>query len=250
VVYSPDNHPRSGQPPRPENNRLRGLFAAVAVLGLATYGVSFGPVVDGAGAAGWHVRFAVLAGLVAAFGLLPKSKPFPLTTAVLAAMGFLDGLSILVAGDTGWASTAIVVLNALQAAAAVATLLLAPKEEADTNATAGYDAYVDYYNQAVRNYYSQQAQSSPEQVQRAARGQAYGHGDAQATAQMRQTQRPSQYGDYAELDHTRLRTGAPSQPEPGGATPSAGLPSVGHSQRSAQRPPRETDQSAWPDSPT
>jgi hypothetical protein len=158
---------------------------------------------------------------------------------------YAEALGIGMLAERGWALTVIVVLNALQAAAAVAALLLGPKAQTET--TTGYEAYVDYYNEAVRNYYSQQARSAPpEQAQRSAQGQAYA--DAQAAAQARRTQRPSQYGDYAELDYTTSRPGAPSQQAPGG-TSSAGMPNVGHTQRSADRPQQEGDQSAWPGSP-
>jgi Family of unknown function (DUF5336) len=255
VVYSAGNPGQAGQP-NPETSRLRGLFAAIAVLGLAAYGVSFGPVTDSNGGMGWYVRFAALAGLVAAFGLLPKGKPLPLVSAVLAAMGFLDGLSSVLTGDAnGWALTVIVVLNAAQTAVAVAALLLGPNAETDSPTAAGYEAYVDYYNQAVRNYYSQQAQSAPPPEQAHAYGQAYargeGYANTQATGQMRRTQRPSQYGDYAELDHAAGRQGAPAQREAGDATArgSAGMPSVGHTEGYTQPPQQAPDQSAWPSSP-
>jgi hypothetical protein len=250
VAYSPANFARQSNT---ETVPPRALFAAVTVLGLVTYCVSFGPVVDGGGATGWFVRFAALAGLIAAYGLLPKGKPLPLATAVLAAMGFLDALSlVLTAPQRGWALTAIVVLNAVQTAVAVAALLLGPKE--DAGATAGYEAYVDYYNQAVRNYYSQQAQSATvEQMQSGAYGDAEGHAQAygDARAQARRPQRESQYGDYADLDHASSRPATPLQHEPGGAAAqrSAGLPNVGHTQSSAQRPEQDGGQTAWPSSP-
>lgn len=232
----------SGQPDA-ENRLPRILFIVVTVLGLATYGVSFGPVINDSGATGWNVRFAALAALCAALGLLPRQKPLPLVTAALAAMGFLDGLSSLVTGE-GWALTVIVVLNALQAAAAVAALLVAPKAVTDTSG-AGYEAYVDYYNQAVRNYYSQQARSSPEQSQ-------HGYGQAYADAQTgpKRAQRPSQYGDYADLDYTSTR--APTAPEyqPGGSVPArpAGLPNFGQAPTTADQPRRDTEQSVPPSS--
>lgn len=218
------------------------------ILGLATYGVSFGPVVDGNGATGWYVRFAALAGLVAALCLLPRGKPFPAVVGVLAAMGFLDGLSILITADTGWAMTTIVVLNALQTAAAVAALLLGRNAEATGAANTDYAAYVDYYNRAVRDYYSQQLQSPSDQSTSAGRGQGYA--DAQATAQIRRTQRPSQHADYAELDHPAAHPSAPARREPGAATPATGMPRIGHTQRSAQRPQEDTSRSTWPDSPS
>lgn len=121
---------------------------------------SFGPVADGPATVGWDVRFAVLAALCAMFGLLAKQSPLPLVTAVLATMGFLDALSSMLAGtDRVWAMTVIVLLNALQAVAAAAALLLAPKAAAEPADPGGYEAYVDYYNQAVRNYYNRQGQS-------------------------------------------------------------------------------------------
>lgn len=227
-----------------ENQLPRILFIVVTVLGLATYGVSFGPAMTESAATGWNVRFAALAALCAALGLLPRQKPLPLVTAALAAMGFLDGLSSLVIGE-GWALTVIVVLNALQAAAAVVALLIAPKAVTDSSG-AGYEAYVDYYNQALRNYYNQQARSSPEQSQRGY-GQAYA--DAQTAPQ--RTQRPSQYGDYADLDYTGAR--APTAPEhqSGGPVPGrpAGLPSFGQAPTAADQPLRDTEQSAPPSSP-
>ena len=132
VVYSPGNRDYHsayqpaypGQRPDVESSLPRNLFIAVAVLGLAAYVFSFGPVSDGRAAVGWDVRFAALAALCAMFGLLAKQNPPPLATAVLATMGFLDALSsVLTATDRGWAMTVIVLLNALQAAAAVAALL-------------------------------------------------------------------------------------------------------------------------------
>jgi Family of unknown function (DUF5336) len=256
VVYSPGNRDYhsayqpaySSQRSDVESSLPRNLFIAVVVLGLAAYVFSFGPVADGPAAVGWDVRFAALAALCAMFGLLAKQNPLPLATAVLATMGFLDALSsVLAASDRGWALTVIVVLNALQSAAAVAALLLTPTaaKQADN---AGYEAYVDYYNQAVRSYYGQQAQSAPpEQSQRAGYGQAYA--DAQATSRVQRSQRPSQHGDYADLDYSGTRTTAPQHDSAGSAAGPTGLPSFGQAHTSADQPQREADQSARPSSP-
>jgi hypothetical protein len=84
----------------------------------------------------------------------PTQNPLPLATAVLAlaTMGFLEALSsTLAARDRGRAMTVIVILNALQTAAAVAALILAHKAAQDSADAAGYAHYVDYYNEAVRN---------------------------------------------------------------------------------------------------
>ena len=110
----------------------------------------------------------------------------------------------------------------------------------------GYDAYVDYYNQAVRNYYSQQSQPAPpEQTQRAGYGQA--HGDARASSRAQRTQRPSQQGDYADLDYSGSRSTAPlhetSAPGP------TGLPNFGQAGARADQPLREADESTQPSSP-
>jgi hypothetical protein len=258
VVYSPgprDYHSAyqpsyPNQPPDAESSLPRNLFIAVAVLGLASYVFSFGPVADGRDAVGWDVRFAALAALCAMLGLLAKQNPLPLATAVLATMGFLDGLSsVLAATDRGWALTVIVVLNALQAAAAVAALLLAPKTAPKDADTAGYEAYVDYYNQAIRSYYGQQAQPvSPEQTQRAGYGQA--SADARATARTQRSQRPSQHGDYADLDYSGTRTTAPQQDLAGSASGPTGLPSFGQARTHAEQPHHEADESTRPSAPT
>ncbi len=232
-----------------ENPLPRGLFIAVAVLGVATYAVSFGPVVSDAGATGWYVRFAAMAALSAAFGLLPRQSPHALVTAILATMGFLDALSsIVTATDSGWALLVIVVLNAVQSAAAVAALVLGPTPRPDS-ATAGYEAYAEYYNQAVRNYYSQQASAAPPPPeQRSGYGQA--SAAAQAAPQAHRAQRATQYGDYSEFvgpqGEQRQSAAAPSPPAGPG---SPGLPNFAPTQPPAARQEKEADQSAWPPSP-
>lgn len=257
VVYSPGNRDYSSayQPALSsrradaESSLPRNLFIAVAVLGLVSYVFSYGPVAGDHAAIGWDVRFAVLAALCAMFGLLAKQNPLTPATAVLATMGFLDALSsVLTATDRGWAMTVILILNALQALVAVGALLVVPKAAPASGDTGGYEAYVDYYNEALRSYYGQQAQpAAPEQSQRAGYGQA--HADARGAARAPRSQRPSQHGDYADLDYSGTRTTAP-QPDvagsPGGPT---GLPSVGQAHASADQPRREAEESTRPSSP-
>jgi hypothetical protein len=243
VVYQPGY---ASERPNAESSLPRNLFTAVAVLGLATYVFSFGPVGDGPETIGWDVRFAALAALCAMFGLLAKRSPLPLAIAVLATMGFLDALStVLATADRGWALTVIVVLNALQSAAAAAALLLAPKAAKQPD-NAGYEAYVDYYNQAVRSYYNQQAHpAAPEQMPRAGYGQA--HGDARATSRVQRTQRPSQQGDYADLDYSDSRPTAPLHDRISAAGPT-GMPSFGQARARADQPLHEAEESARPSS--
>lgn len=240
VGYSGDGSPL------PQN-----LFVAVAVLGLACYGLSFGPVVDGGGATGWCVRFATLAGLSAAFGLMSRTHPLPSVTAMLAAMGFLDALSFqLLSPEPGWALTVIVMLTAVQAAVAIAALVLSRKAEADNNALTGYEAYAEYYNQAVRNYYSQQAASPPlESLHRSGEGQAAS--TAQTNHAVQRTQRASQLAEYAEFVSAQGDYGhaAESTAEAGPPTPRGALPRFGQTQPPAPgRQETTAEPSVWPPS--
>lgn len=238
MAYSPTNRDYRADS---ESHLPRNLLIAVAVLGVATYCLSFAAVSD-SGTLGWYVRFAALAGLVAAFGMLPSGKPHPVATATLAVIGFLDALSsVVTTTDRGWALTLIVVLTALQAAAAVAALLLSPGVSAK-EPSAEYDAYVDYYNQAVRNYYTQQAQSTPTgQEQRGGYGAAYA--DAQAAPQMHRAQRASQQADYADLDGTGSPGSTVQDTDPRGVALPAGLPSFEQAPVSADPQRRETGES-------
>ncbi|WP_273736407.1 DUF5336 domain-containing protein [Mycolicibacterium septicum] len=220
------------------NSPSRNLSIAVVVLGLAGYCVSFGPAADGGGN-DWHVRFAVLAGLAAAIGLLPKQTAIPWLTAILAAAGFLDALSNVLT-SSGWVLTTIAVLNGLQTVAAVAALWLAP-ETPTANAAGGYEAYLDYYNQAVQQYYQQGAVAQPDAAQRSGYGQAY--------AQSQATQQAPQYGDYADLlspqqDYGRTAAAAPAQP--GGTVAPPGRAGAGPA---TNRAAESADGAAMPQAP-
>ncbi|ODR19903.1 hypothetical protein BHQ19_23685 [Mycolicibacterium porcinum] len=231
----------------------RNLSIAVVVLGLAAYGVSFGPAAEGGGT-DWHVRFAVLAGLATAIGLLPKQTARPWLPALLAAAGFLDALSSAVAssaGASGWVLTTIAVLNALQAAAAIAVLWLAPEAPAAASAAGGYEAYLDYYNQAVQQYYQQAAVAQPDSAQRSAYGQAHAQGYGHSQAHSQATQQAPQYGDYADLlspqqDYGRASTAAPAHSDGFAAPPGrAGAgPATNRAAESADA--AATPQAPWP----
>lgn len=228
----------------------RNLSIAVVVLGLAAYCVSFGPAADGGGN-DWHVRFAALAGLAAVIGLLPKQSALAWLPALLAAAGFLDALSNVVSSGSGWVLTTIVVLNALQAVAAGAALWLVPQPAAAATAAGGYEAYLDYYNQAVQQYYQQSAVAQPDSSQRAAYGQAHAQGYGDSQAQSRATQQAPQYGDYADLlspqqNYGQPTASAPAQPSASVAPPGrAGAgPVTDHAAGSADG--AATPQAPWP----
>ncbi|SEH82439.1 hypothetical protein SAMN04489835_4572 [Mycolicibacterium rutilum] len=241
MVYSPDNYPRSAQQGS-ETGRVRTLLVAVAALGALTYGVGYA---DPGEAALWSVRFAAAAGLVAGLGLLTKVDRVPLVAAVLAVLAFLEALWTVVGGAApGWAPPVIAALTALQGIAAAAALLAEGKS--GQAAPAGYEAYVDYYNQAVRNYYDQHAQATAEQTPRGGYGQA--RGAAQASAHDQRAQRPSQYADYTELGYAAPPT-APAQTGSSTAEHTAGLPNVGQAPGSAERYRYPHGESAPPSPP-
>jgi hypothetical protein len=116
------------------------LSVGVVVLGLAAYLASFGPLLSlnadigpfggaqftASGLSYWTVA-ALVAALLAAVGLLPKSKAYTAIVAVAAVLGVLlvlgqainrpDGFSI------GWALWLVLAFTLLQAIAAVAAML-------------------------------------------------------------------------------------------------------------------------------
>ncbi len=107
------------------------LLAAVGVLGLAAYLLTFGPVWEASEfAAGGIVMLGIIAilfaAIFAAIALVPKqANHTPLVTAA-AAVGFLLVIWDLIsnADVSGWALIAIVVVSALQTIAALGALLL------------------------------------------------------------------------------------------------------------------------------
>jgi hypothetical protein len=217
------------------------------VLGLATYGVSFGPVLNGGDGPGWSIRFAALAALCAAFSLLPRQSPQTLATAVLATMGFLDALSSVLTAEAGWPLTVIVVLNAAQTAAAIAALVSWRTTRAENSAITGYDAYVDYYNQAVRQYYGQRAPAPQESAERSGCGQASSAAQTAAYG----APRTSQSGNYSDLVPPQGEYGGFAEGPPTGpirSVPPAGLPRFRPAQPHASQLEEHTEQSERPSS--
>ncbi|OBI95853.1 hypothetical protein A5661_20420 [Mycobacterium asiaticum] len=209
----------------------RHLTLAVVLLGLGAYLVSFGPMFN-TGGIDWDVRFAVLAGLLAAFGLLPRQTAAPKIVAVLAAIGFLDALSrgIVVPDgiEPGWALWVLIVLNALQTAAAVGAVLTQPS--ATDEQQAWYAAYAEQYAQAAAQYYGQYTASEQADT---------GYGGATAQAQRPAQTRPAaapQEASYAEF--VGGQSPAPADPVPGqqSAQLPTGLPQVGQHGAPAAQP--------------
>lgn len=135
------------------------LGAAVAVLGLAIYLTSFGPLFGGLTAtpAFFLLIAPLLAGLLAGVSLLPKQDDRSSIAAVLAVLGFLL-LILVVIGDGSsieWAFYPFIVFSVLQAIAAVGKVLLdagvitapTPKPKAEPQPYGHYGAPSPYYGQ-------------------------------------------------------------------------------------------------------
>jgi hypothetical protein len=213
----------------------RQLAWAVALLGLCSYLVSFGPMLNGFGI-DWDVRFAVLAGLFAAFGLMPRQTPAGKLVATLAAVGFLDALSrvvVLPEGvQPGWAMWVVLVLNGLQAGAAVGALLTQPS--ASDEQQAWYAAYAEQYAQAATDYYGQYADGEQSDVAEES-GTAHAQ-QVQQVPQVQQAPEPRRAAPPQQASYDEFVADHPGQAStPAAASPAAGLPNVGHSSAPAQQ---------------
>lgn len=194
----------------------RSLWIVVAVIGLSTFGVnawSSAPL-------GFPVRFGVLAAVVAAVGLLPKQGGRGWVVVALAVTGFFDALAAWIsAHEQGWAPTVIMVLNALQALAAVGALLYETKVPASAESSGGTD-----YSEYTRFVQAYQAYAT--QYQQAAAAASYtAAGQAQATARAQSSGRPT----------ADVRAAAPDDPL-------AGLEARYARHAAAGRPPGESAQ--------
>lgn len=157
----------------------RALWTVVAVLGPATFGAGLGS----AALLGFPMRFGVLASIVAAVGLLPRQATRGWIAVALAGTGFLDAVAAWVSsGESGWALPTVVVLNGLQALAAVGALL---RETAFGSVSSG-DAYDNMayarLAQAYQAYVLHYQQPPPAPYDVAAQATARAHGGATARA--------------------------------------------------------------------
>jgi Family of unknown function (DUF5336) len=167
------------------------LTAAVAALGLAVYLSSYGPLF--AASADFFtptlldlgVVAALLAGLIAGAGLVPKQKPAPALVAVLSVLGFLLAIAIVLTAPQGvqikWGLYLIIAFSVVQAIIAVAVLLFdggvltppAPRPQYDQQQQyAQYGGPGQYYGQP----HQPGPQRQPGQQQRPGYPSAYGGG--------------------------------------------------------------------------
>lgn len=197
------------------------LLAAVALLGLGAYLAGFGPLFSiksdigpfggaqftASGLTYWTVA-SLLAALLAAVGLLPKSKAYTPIVAVTAVLGLLLVIGQMIHRPTGfsvgWGLWLVLLMTIFQAAAAVAALLF---EAGVLTPPAPRPNYAPY-GPPPGGYYGQPG------------GQPY--------PGQQQSGYPQQYGGYTP--------GAPSQPagqqgarQPDLNTPPHGFPSYSQS---------------------
>ena len=204
------------------------LTAAVAVLGLAVYLSSFGPLFTAGGDDFTPTLLniglvASLGGaLLAGVGLLPKQKDTTAAAAVLSVLGFLLVILIILAAPSGitieWALYLIIAFSVLQAIVAVAALLL------DAGVITAPAPRPKYEQPQQYNPYGQ---PGPYYVQ----PQGQPHHPGQLPPQ-RQGGYPQQYGGYQGGAPTTAFQ-APHQQQPSGpATPPTGFPAYGQPQSS------------------
>lgn len=234
-----------------EGKLPRYLTIAVVVLGLLAYFLSYGPVINvnsdagpppGPGHHGAGIAMAaLLAGLLAAVGLLPKVRNYLPIVAVISVLGAL----LLIARaatlsdnvSAGWALWAIVGLTVVQAIAAVAALLLDAGVITPPAPRPKYDRYNQYgqYGQYGGGYYGQPGQSPYGQQggpQQSGYGPSYGGGGYpqgpstggfSAAGQQHGSQQGSHSGQHQS-------SGQGGQSEHGTSTPPTGFPSYNNPQ--------------------
>lgn len=129
---APPSFSRSEQAPA---NLALYLNIAVALLGLAAYLTSFGPMYDIDSPIGnfsvggsWTSTAAMLAALLAAVSVLPKAKNHTAVVAVIAVLGALLAVSNLFdkpgQASVGWGLWSVLFFTVVQAIVAVTALLL------------------------------------------------------------------------------------------------------------------------------
>jgi hypothetical protein len=194
------------------------LLAAVAALGLAVYGSSYGPLFQ-AGADFFTptlldlgVVASLLAGLIAGVGLVPKQKAAPALVAVLSVLGFLLSVAIVLTAPQGvsieWGLYLIIAFSVVQAIVAVAVLL--------------FDAGV-IAPPAPRPRYEQQQQYG----QYGGPGPYYGQHHQPGPPHQQQQQRPGYPSQYGGGYPGGPSSGFPGGQHSGPPTPPTGFPTYG-----------------------
>ncbi|HEV7362699.1 MAG TPA: DUF5336 domain-containing protein [Mycobacterium sp.] len=208
-------HSSGPRSPKEQPDRVsRSLWALVAVLGPATFAVDLGsPTL-----LGYPVRLSVLAAIVAAVGLLPGQATRGWIVVALAVTGCLDAVAVRIKADeTGWALTVVVVLNSLQALAAVGALLRESRRpgSAESEGTSDHSVYarlVEAY-QAYTTLY-QQLFSTPDSsaVEAEAQATAGVRADTAQESFAAMQARYAQHGVAGTAQQSRGVVAAPANP--------------------------------------
>jgi hypothetical protein len=204
------------------------LAAAVAVLGLAVYLSSFGPLFTAGGEyftptlLNLGLVASLLGALVAGVGLLPKQKDTTAAAAVLSVLGFLLVILILLTAPSGitieWGLYLIIAFSVLQAIVAVAALLLDAGVITAPVPRPKYDQHQQYSPYGAPPQYYGQPQGQP-------------HHPGQAP-QQRQGYPQQQYGGGYPSGQATTAFQAPHQQQAGPPTPPTGFPTYGQPQAS------------------
>jgi len=206
------------------------LTAAVAALGLAVYLSSYGPLF--AANADFFtptlldlgVVSALLAGLIAGAGIVPKQKPVAALVAVLSVLGFLLVIAIVLTAPQGveieWGLYLIIGFSVVQAIVAVAALLFDAGVIASPAPKPRYEQQQQQYGQygGPGPYYGQPHQPGPQH-------------------QPGQQQRPSYPSPYGGGYPGSPSGGFPGGQHSGPPTPPTGFPTYG-------QPPSSSSSSA------
>ncbi|MGK2880243.1 MAG: DUF5336 domain-containing protein, partial [Mycobacterium sp.] len=271
--YSQPGQPPQ-QPPAPaapatptepgESNLPQILTIVVAVLGLATYLAGFAPLIalpeelaefgDLATIGvpvGWDVVLALLAGLVAGVGLLPKQKGRISIAAILSVTAGLLSLNYLFTwGSAGWGRYLIVAFAIIQAIVAVVVLLFEagiitppvprPKYEQPQYGYGGPGGYYGQPGQSQQQPYG--GYPSPQQPSYGGYPQQQGTSTGGFPAQPAAQQQPGQHSQ---------QSGPPTPPTgfPQYGQPPASPSPAGNNQPTTQVPVTQQLPAAQPASP-
>ena len=207
----------------------------VAAFGLLAYLLSF--FTEGRPAESFLIVAVLLAALLAPAGLLPKQPNFAAVAAVIAVLGFLIGISDIVAGSQSLMFILIVVFSFLQMVAAIAALLLDAGVITPPAPRPKYEQYAPYG--APGGYYGQ-PQGQPQQVPQ---------------PQQPPQQAPQGYPNYGGYPGqanapTQVFAAAPAPaPQPGPPTPPTGFPTYGQPPYNPPAPEQQPQDSSAPSGP-
>jgi hypothetical protein len=213
-----------------ESNLKLLLTASVVVLGVLSYLLSFGPMItrmlpngDELVESGnsFPIDLALLAGLLAAVGLLPKAKNYSGVVAVVSVLGALWLIEDTIgASGRGWELWAALASVVVEAGLAITVLLLDAGVITPPAPRPKYEQYGNYGPYA--GYYGQQAPYQP--PQQSGYGAQYGGYPSPSSG-------PSTGGFSAVGPHSepmpvpQSQHGSPQGQHQGSPTPPTGFPS-------------------------